>query len=81
MGCLRIGMAVSGFQPLKSPAIVIVCAPGALDALRENSTLYGRAGLGFVTVGGIGVVEVGAVDGGRFCIGTVGVGVVRGQKK
>ena len=39
LDCLRIGMAVSGFQPLKSPAMVMVCAAGALDALRENSTL------------------------------------------
>ena len=39
LGCLCIGMAVSGFQPLKSPAIEIVCAPGALAGFRVNSTL------------------------------------------
>jgi len=39
LGSLRMGIAVSGFHPLKSPAMVIVCAPGALDALSENSTL------------------------------------------
>ena len=86
MGCLRMGMAVSGFQPLKSPAIVIVCAPGALAGLRVNSTLNGRVP-GFSTVGG--GWGVGGFGGGDISVGVVGlgeepgggVGAVLGQKK
>ena len=85
MGCLCIGMAVVGLQLLKSPAIVIVCAVGALDALSENSTLYGRAtGFGF---GGVGVGA--GIDGEGVCVVSPGEGpgvgagpvAVRGQKK
>ena len=86
MACLCIGMAVSGFQPLKSLAMVIIRAPGALAALNENSTLNGRvAGFGFGGAGGFGVA-VSGVDG--FSIGVIGAGdgegfgadPVRGQK-
>src|ERR1700693_2844397 len=70
LASLRIGVAVAGFQLLKSPAMRMVCASGALAAPSENSTLNGRDGLGFVG-GGVGA-GAGVGDGVDVC-GAAGV--------